>query len=62
MLRFSDGVTIDTSGEPRVVRLRDGLYVVGNGMSIPVSDDEEADRMLASLTGAKAKSSTTTQG
>ena len=42
ILRFSDGVNIDTSGELRVLRLKDGYYVVGNGMLIPVDSREEA--------------------
>lgn len=42
MLRFNDGVNIDTKGSLRVLRLRDGYYVVGKGMSIPVADREEA--------------------
>ena len=42
ILRFSDGVNIDTSGELRVLRLKDGYYVVGNGMLIPVNSREEA--------------------
>lgn len=50
MLRFNDGITIDTSGAPRKLRLRDGLYVVGNGFCVPVSDDDEADDAIAELT------------
>tara|TARA_B100000424_G_C22859364_1_gene458061 strand:+ start:691 stop:864 length:174 start_codon:yes stop_codon:yes gene_type:complete len=42
MLRFNDGVNIDTSGDLRILRLRDGYYVVGEGMCIPVSDRNEA--------------------
>ncbi len=42
VLRFNDGVNIDTSGDLRILRLRDGYYVVGEGMCIPVSDRNEA--------------------
>jgi len=49
MLRFNDGVSIDTSGELRILRLRDGLYVVGQGMCIPVNDREEARDLLEHL-------------
>jgi hypothetical protein len=42
ILRFSDGVTIDTSGPLRVLELSDGFYVVGEGFLIPVSSEEEA--------------------
>lgn len=47
MLRFDDGVDIDTSGPLRVESLEDGLYVVGDGISIPVRDKAEADEILA---------------
>ncbi len=46
ILRFSDGITIDTSGELRVLTLHDGDYVVGQGMLIPVSSKEEALRII----------------
>jgi len=42
VINFSDGISIDTSGELRCIRLRDGLYVVGRGFLIPVADGEEA--------------------
>ena len=48
-LRFSDGMEFDLSGELRVVRRRDGWYVVGRGMLIPVADREEGDRMVAEM-------------
>ena len=49
MLRFSDGVNIDTSGSLRILRLRDGYYVVGNGMCCPVNDRQEAQELIADL-------------
>ena len=49
MLRFSDGVNIDTSGELRILRLRDGLYVVGQGWCIPVADREEAREVIKGM-------------
>lgn len=49
MLRFSDGVSIDTSGEQRCLALHDGLYVVGEGMCIPVKDAEEANATINSI-------------
>jgi len=42
MLRFSDGVNIDTSGPLRPLKLRDGWYVVGEGTCCPVADGEAA--------------------
>ena len=49
MLRFNDGVNIDTSGPLRTLRLRDGYYVVGQGMCIPVADREEAMKVIADM-------------
>jgi hypothetical protein len=46
MLRFSDGITIDTSGEPRVLRLNDGYYAVGKGILIPVDNLQSAEFMV----------------
>lgn len=48
-LRFSDGMEFDVSGAPRVVHRRDGWYVVGRGMLVPVADREEGDRMVAEM-------------
>ena len=42
ILRFSDGVNIDTSGPLRPLKLRDGWYVVGEGTCCPVADATEA--------------------
>ena len=49
MLSFSDGVTIDTSGNLRSLYLQDGWYVVGNGCLIPVSDKKEADNLIKKM-------------
>ena len=49
MLRFNDGVNIDTSGPLRVLHLRDGYYVVGEGRCIPVTDLEEAMKVIAEM-------------
>jgi hypothetical protein len=49
MLRFNDGVNIDTSGPLRCLRLKDGYYVVGLGMCIPVDDREEAMKLIAEM-------------
>ena len=48
-MRFSDGMSFDTSGPLRTVRKSDGLYVVGNGLLIPVSDYDEAETLIAEL-------------
>ncbi len=46
MLSFNDGISIDTSGSLRKLELKDGWYVVGEGMLLPVDDEGEADRLL----------------
>ena len=52
-LHFNDGVTIDTSGPYRVIRLSDGCYVVGHGMCCPVSSTREGMDFIKQLTSAK---------
>ena len=42
VLRFTDGVQIDTAGPIRTLKLPDGWYVVGGGMLIPCTDREDA--------------------
>jgi hypothetical protein len=46
MLRFSDGMTFDTSGPQRLEHRSDGWYVVGSGMLIPVRDQEEGNSII----------------
>jgi hypothetical protein len=46
MLRFSDGIEIDPSGEPRVLKLDDGYYAVGKGILIPVDNRQSAEFMV----------------
>lgn len=53
ILRFSDGVSIDTSGEYRVIRQRDGLYVVGKGFMSAVDSYEEGLKLIDELKGTK---------
>lgn len=50
VIRFSDGVNIDTSGEYRIIHRYDGCYVVGRGMLIPVADEDEGKSVIAMLT------------
>jgi hypothetical protein len=51
ILRFSDGVSIDTSGELRTLELSDGWYVVGEGKLIPVKDEGEAKTLVIKMGG-----------
>jgi len=49
MLRFSDGISIDTRGPLRPLKLKDGWYVVGGGTLIPVETLEEALEVIRSM-------------
>jgi len=48
-LHFSDGVSIDTSGPLRVIKLADGYYVVGMGYLLPFSNRTEAQQVLKEM-------------
>lgn len=45
-MRFSDGMTFDTSGPLRLTRRSDGWYVVGEGFLCPVNSVEEGERFI----------------
>ena len=49
ILKFSDGVEIDTAGPLRVYEGPDGLYVVGEGMLCACGDREEAAQLMRDL-------------
>ncbi|MFL6605757.1 MAG: hypothetical protein ACJ8R9_31150 [Steroidobacteraceae bacterium] len=53
ILRFNDGIEIDTSGNYRTLELHGGWYVVGHGTLQPCADREEAiqvrDELIATL-------------
>ena len=49
MLEFNDAVNINTSGPIRKLHLDDGWYVVGGGMSIPCSGEQEADEIIENM-------------
>lgn len=51
MLRFSDGISIDTRGPLRPLKLHDGWYVVGDGSLLPVESLEEALQVISQLKG-----------
>jgi len=54
-LRFTDGMRIETSGPYRIIRKRDGYYVVGRGMCIPVDDEQEGREFIADLEDLEAR-------
>jgi len=49
MIKFDDGVQFDTRGPLRVVKRRDGYYVVGEGLLIPVDSREEGEQVKKEL-------------
>ena len=53
VLRFSDGMTINTDGKLRVIRKKDGYYVVGEGMCMPVESREEGNEIVEQLNEKK---------
>lgn len=55
MLRFSDGEDFDTDGELRIEARKDGLYVVGGGLMIPVDSRAEGEEVIKELAERKAK-------
>lgn len=50
LMKFSDGMNIETSGDYRVIRKPDGLYVVGHGILCAVNSYEEGYDMIESFT------------
>jgi hypothetical protein len=48
-LRFTDGIELETSGYYRVEHRRDGYYVLGGGLSIPVGSHAEGLEEVARL-------------
>ncbi len=50
-INFNDGVSINTDGPLRKLKLSDGWYVVGEGMLIPVGDEVEADETIQEMKG-----------
>jgi len=55
MLRFSDGENFDTDGELRIEVRRDGLYVLGGGLMIPVDSRKEGEEVIRELTERERK-------
>lgn len=55
MLVFSDGMTFDTSGDLRIIWEKDGLYVCGKGILVPVGTYDEALLVIERLEFAQIK-------
>ena len=48
-LRFTDGISFDTSGPLRLAMRADGAYVIGDGMMIPVRDLAEGRQLIENI-------------
>ena len=48
-LRFTDGMSFDTSGPLRLAIRADGAYVIGGGMMIPVRDLAEGRQLIENI-------------
>ena len=48
-IQFNDGMTLNTSGPLRVVRKRDGFYVLGEGTALPVDSRQDGKEFIAEL-------------
>jgi hypothetical protein len=55
ILRFTDGVSIETGGDYRIILLHDGFYVIGNGMCSPEPSLEAAQKTLDQLKEEESK-------
>lgn len=55
LIRFSDGVEIDTDGPFRVREFADGWYVLGGGMLIPCTDELEGHAIMCDLRERREK-------
>lgn len=49
MLKFNDGEEFNLSGELRVELRKDGWYVIGKGMLIPVVSQDEGLNLIKTL-------------
>jgi hypothetical protein len=45
-ITFTDGMEIQTDCEYMATSMRDGLYIVGHGVCIPVYNPGEAEELL----------------
>ena len=48
-IKFSDGVSVRTSGPLRIIRRFDGYYVAGKGVLIPVESHQEGTGIIEYL-------------
>ena len=60
-LRFNDGIDFDTSGPLRLSLRRDGMYVVGEGMLVPVQDAHEGRQLIENINKTRGRGKHETQ-
>ena len=54
-LNFSDGMKFDTSGPLRLTHRKDGWYVIGTGLLMPVDSAQEGREYIAELRARRAR-------
>ena len=52
-MQFTDGMKFNLKGELRIVRRKDGYYVVGENMLCPVSDMEDGLNLISDLRSSR---------
>ena len=48
-LKYTDGIEIDTDGPFRILNLKDGWYLAGEGLLVPLKDEQEGLDYLAEI-------------
>jgi len=61
-MKFDDGIEFNTKGQLRIIYRKDGLYVVGNNMLIPVRDADEGLEIIRTFNRNDAAISSTADG
>lgn len=61
-MKFDDGIEFNTKGQLRIIYRKDGLYVVGNNMLIPVRDADEGLEIIRTFNRNDAAISSAADG
>jgi hypothetical protein len=61
-MKFDDGIEFNTKGQLRITYRKDGLYVVGNNMLIPVRDADEGLEIIRTFNRNDAAISSAADG
>jgi hypothetical protein len=54
-IHFIDGISIETAGPLRILHLRDGFYVIGQGNLIPVDNHADGQDTITNMKVADAR-------